>query len=88
MYKVEFTRQAEKEVEAVYRADRSLYRRFLKAFEAIAADPSQGKPLHGQLHGVSSYRMGSYRILYETHHRRLVVIVIDLGHRKQIYGRA
>lgn len=88
MFKLELTRTAEKELEAVYRADRSLYRRFLKAFEAIAADPSQGKPLQGPLAGLSSHRLGSYRILYETIHRRLVVVVIDLGHRKAIYKQA
>lgn len=85
MYKVRLTRQAEKSLEAVFRSDRSLYDRFLRAFDVIARDPSQGKPLHGQLHGLSSYRMGSYRILYETHRDRLLIIIIDLGHRKEIY---
>jgi mRNA interferase RelE/StbE len=75
----------EKEFEIVYRSDRSLYERFLKAFHVISKDPSQGKPLHGQLRGLFSYRMGSYRILNETHHNRLVVVIIDLGHRKGIY---
>lgn len=85
MYKVELARQAEKELESVFRSDRRLYERFLKAFEAIARDPSQGKPLHGQLRGLNSYRMGSYRILYEIHHGRLVIVVVDLGHRRDIY---
>lgn len=85
MFKVELTHQAEKSLEGVFRSDRSLYERFIKAFDVIAEDPSQGKPLHGKLRGVSSYRLGSYRILYETHHQRLVVVIIDLGHRKEIY---
>ncbi|MBI5208822.1 MAG: type II toxin-antitoxin system RelE/ParE family toxin [Elusimicrobia bacterium] len=85
VYSVKLTRQAEKALESVFRADRSLYQRFLRAFNAIAHDPGQGKPLHGKLRGLSSYRMGSYRILYETHHHRLLVVIIDLGHRKVIY---
>ena len=85
MHKVELTHQAERALEGVFRSDRSLYERFLKAFDAIAQDPSQGKPLHGKLRGVFSYRLGSYRILYEIHHQRLVVVIIDLGHRKEIY---
>ena len=85
MYTVRLARQAEKALEGVFRSDRSLYERFLRAFDVIARDPSQGKPLHGQLRGLLSYRMGSYRILYETHHKRLLVIIIDLGHRKEIY---
>jgi mRNA interferase RelE/StbE len=85
VYKVHLTRQAEKSLADVFRSDRSLYERFLRAFDVIARDPSQGKPLHGQLRGLSSYRMGSYSILYETHHGRLLVVIIDLGHRKGIY---
>ena len=85
MYRIDLTRPAEKALEGVFRSDRTLYERFLKAFGAIARDPSQGKPLHGKLRGLSSYRMGSYRILYEVNHDRLVVVVIDLGHRKEIY---
>jgi mRNA interferase RelE/StbE len=85
VYKVELTHQAERSLEAVFRSDRSLYGRFIKAFDVIAQDPSQGKPLHGKLRGISSYRLGNYRILYETHHQRLVVVIIDLGHRKEIY---
>lgn len=85
MYKVEFSRQAGKDLEKVYRSDRKLYQRFLDAFQSIADDPAQGKPLHGDLRGLWSYRMGSYRILYETVHKRLLVIIIDLGHRREIY---
>jgi mRNA interferase RelE/StbE len=85
VFKVELTRQAQKELESVFRSDRRLYERFLKAFAAIALDPSLGKPLHGKLRGLSSYRLGSYRILYETHRGRLVVVIIDLGHRREIY---
>jgi len=85
VYKVQLARQAEKSLESVFRSDRSLYERFLHAFDVIARDPSQGKPLHGQLRGLQSYGMGSYRILYETRRNRLLVIIIDLGHRKAIY---
>jgi mRNA interferase RelE/StbE len=86
VHKVELTRQAERAVEGIFRSDRSLYARFVKAFADIAQDPSQGKALHGKLRGIFSYRMGSYRILYEIHHRRLLVVIIDLGHRKEIYA--
>ena len=85
MYKIELSRQAGKDLEKVYRSDRKLYRRFLNAFESISRNPAEGKALHGELKGLMSYRMGSYRILYETHHRQLLVVVIDLGHRRNIY---
>jgi mRNA interferase RelE/StbE len=85
VYRIELSRQAGKDLEKVFRADRKLYQRFLNAFEAISKDPGQGKSLHGELRGLMSYRMGSYRILYEVHQGQLLVVVIDLGHRRDIY---
>ena len=85
MYKVELSRQAGKDLEIIFRSDRKLYQRFLNAFQAIAKNPIEGKPLHGELKGLRSYRLGSYRILYEVLHGRLLVIVVDLGHRREIY---
>lgn len=85
MHKVEFSRSAAKDLEKIFRSDRSLYRRFTNAFLSIAQNPLDGKSLHGDLKGLRSYRLGSYRILYEVRHRELVVVVIDLGHWREIY---
>jgi len=85
-YKLNFTRDAEKALERIYRADRRLYGRFGAAFEEIQSNPACGKPLQQDLRGLFSYRLGSYRILYETHHHKLLIVIIDLGHRKAIYG--
>jgi mRNA interferase RelE/StbE len=85
VFKVELSHQASKDLEKVFRSDRRLYQRFLNAFQSISRDPSQGKPLQGDLRGLRSYRLGSYRILYEIRNKELLVIVIDLGHRREIY---
>ena len=85
MYSIELSRQAAKDLEKVYRSDKKLYQRFINALQAIASDPLEGKPLHGELKGLRSYRLGSYRILYEVRHGELLVVVIDLGHRREIY---
>ena len=85
MYNFKLSRQAGKDLERVYRADQKLCQRFLNVFETISEDPDQGKPLRGELRGMLSYRMGSYRIIYEVHRGKLIVVVIDLGHRGAIY---
>ena len=85
MYRVEFVREAEKQLEKIYRADRRLYERFLTVFEDLRKDPSLGKPLKHDLKGLHSYRLGSYRIVYQIHQSQLLVVIIDLGHRKEIY---
>ena len=85
MYRIELVRQAEKQLAKIYRSDRRLYERFLDAFESIRRNPALGKPLKQNLKGLQSYRIGSYRILYEVHHGLLRILIIDLGHRKDIY---
>ncbi|MBI4386471.1 MAG: type II toxin-antitoxin system RelE/ParE family toxin [Elusimicrobia bacterium] len=85
MYRIELARHAEKQIEKIYRADRRLYERFLEAFEDIRRYPSIGKPLKHDLKCLRSHRLGSYRILYQVHQGRLLILIIDLGHRREIY---
>lgn len=40
--------------------------------------------LSGTNHGYR-LRVGDYRILYEMHDARLVLIVIRIGHRREVY---
>nr|CBI77786.1 conserved hypothetical protein [Bartonella rochalimae ATCC BAA-1498] len=44
-----------------------------------------GKPLRGQLSGLWRYRVGDYRILCDLYDKELVVLVLAVGHRKNIY---
>lgn len=44
-----------------------------------------GKPLQRELEGLWGARRGPYRIVYEIHDDRLVVIVIHVDHRADIY---
>ena len=32
-------------------------------------------------------RSGDYRIIYEVHEGRLVILIVEVGHRKDIYKR-
>ena len=62
-----------------------IYARLAHALDDLERDPFQGKALKGELKGRYSYRMGDYRILYLIHHHRLLVLVIDIGPRRDIY---
>lgn len=49
-------------------------------------DPrSEGKALTGNLAGVWRYRVGDYRILCDIDNGRLVVLVVDVAHRREAY---
>ncbi len=63
-------------------------RRVRNGLERLADDPHRGKPLQRSLAPFWSYRVGDYRVLYEIRDRELVVLVVMLGHRREIYERA
>jgi len=46
-----------------------------------------GKALHRDLEGLWSARRGPYRIVYEIIDERLVIQVLDVDHRADIYRR-
>jgi len=44
-----------------------------------------GLPLKGKLNGLWRYRIGKYRILASINDSELIILVIDVGHRRRIY---
>ena len=85
MHKIELSRAAEAVYRKLNERDRRLLDRIDAALDAIAAEPRSGKPLKGDFAGQWSYRVGQYRIIYLIEGRRLVVLVLDIGHRGEIY---
>jgi mRNA interferase RelE/StbE len=71
--------------------DAVIARRILKfLLERVAklVDPrSLGERLQGQLHHLWKYRVGDYRILCSFRQETLVVLVLEIGHRREIYKR-
>lgn len=85
MYSIEFSNTSFKELEKIYKIDTKLYSRFITAIEGLKTDPYQGKLLKGSLKGDYSLRIGDYRVIYTIYKNKLIVCIIDLGHRKEIY---
>jgi len=46
---------------------------------------STGKALQGQLAGYWRYRVGDYRIICQIKDDELLILVIEIGHRKEVY---
>ncbi len=61
--------------------------RVAAAFDELAREPTSGKPLKGELKGYWSYRVGVYRILYAIEENEIVVYVLRIQHRKEVYER-
>lgn len=81
---------SEKAVRSLRKMDKQTARRIRDELSEIAKleDPrSRGKVLTGNLAGVWRYRVGDYRILCDIEDGRLVILVIDVAHRREVYKR-
>ena len=45
-----------------------------------------GDPLTGDHHGQWRYRVGDYRIIAEIHDDKVLMMVVTVGHRREVYG--
>lgn len=82
---VRLSTHARKSYEKLARTDRRLFRRVDRALDRLAEDPRAGKPLHGPLHRHRSWRVGSLRIVYRFEADLLLVLVLSIGERGQVY---
>jgi mRNA interferase RelE/StbE len=84
-YAVEFTRRAADQFRAL---PREVQQRMAPRISALADDPRPGgaRKLAG---GEDLYRLrvGDYRILYAIRDEVLLVLVVAMGHRREVYRR-
>ncbi|NLI19729.1 MAG: type II toxin-antitoxin system RelE/ParE family toxin [Actinomycetales bacterium] len=75
-------------VRQLRKLDRVAHRRVQAAIELLASEPrpSGAKKLVGG-DGEWRVRTGDYRIVYEIHDNVVLVLVIAVGHRRDIYER-
>jgi len=84
-YRVELTPAAQR---SLRRLDRQAQRRVQAAIELLATDPRPpgAKALQGR-RGYLRVRTGDYRVVYTVMDDVLLVLVVALGHRREIYER-
>ena len=86
-YNVELSEPAERELGKLDASQAKRILKFLHQRVAKLDDPrSIGEALHGSRLGVFwKYRVGDYRLICKIEDDRLIVLVLRVGHRKEIY---
>ena len=84
-YEVEVSRTAEKQLRRLPRGDQE---RVVRKVLILAEDPFPrgARRLTGYV-DVYRVRVGRYRILYSVSRSRLVIVVLKVGHRRDVYRR-
>ncbi len=58
---------------------------FILKLESLENPRILGKSLQGNLNDYWCYRVGDYRLICEIKDNQLVVLVVAIGHRREIY---
>ena len=82
-YEVSFHKAAAKEFAQL---ERSEQKRVAKAIDALRSDPypQNAETLKGSA-SARRIRVGRYRVVYEVYVDRVLVFVVAVGHRREIY---
>ena len=83
-YSIKYTKEAKKKIEKL---DKSIRLVIKKAIESLSSNPYKGKPLSYDLAGLYSLRTSDYRIIYRIKEKQLIIIVVTVGHRREIYKK-
>jgi mRNA interferase RelE/StbE len=82
MYSIEFTENA---ANFIRKLDKNIRERVLNKVKELKENPHLGKSLVGNLSGLWRLRIGDYRATYRIENEKLIIVIIEVGHRKKIY---
>lgn len=85
MYKVAYLNSVEEDLKKL---DKTTVRKLLNRIETyLACDPKElGKPLKGEFQGYWRYRWGDYRVIYKISEREILILVLRISNRKDVYS--
>lgn len=84
-YKVVLSKVAQERFDAFIRKNRKIGEQIAKAIDRLAANPQLGEFLKGEWKAYRKYRTGNYRIIYRLEHDRLIIFIITIDDRKNVY---
>ncbi len=84
--KIIFSDKAKKQFLKLDKPVQQQIKKFISRLETMNDPRSSGKMLVGNLIGFWRYRVGDYRLLCKIIDNELIIVVVEIGHRKEIYN--
>ena len=86
MWELRFSKRADKQLSKMDATTRKIIITWLlKNIDGCADPRAHGKSLTSNRSGQWRYRIGDYRVLCDIHDDELVVLAIEIGHRREVY---
>jgi mRNA interferase RelE/StbE len=86
MWEIVYKKSVRKDLKNLSTEVQYIIRRAIE--EKLMTDPVRyGVPLRRDLKGLMKLRVGDYRNIYSVERKQVVVYVIKIGHRKEVYDR-
>jgi len=86
-YTVEYTARAAKELKKLDKPTRAMIFGWIEKNLVNCENPRQhGKGLTANRSGQWRYRIGSYRIIADIQDEKVVILILNVGHRSDIYN--
>lgn len=84
-YTVVFSKLAREKFDSYIYADRKIGQQIAKAIDRLAENPHLGGTLKGKRKQYLKYRTGRYRIIYRLEHQQVMIFIVTIEDRKDVY---
>ncbi len=86
-WEVEYTEQAVKQLKKMDKYTRTLLLSWIEKNLVGTDDPRRhGKGLTANRSGQWRYRVGDYRLIADIQDEKIVILILNIGHRRDIYN--
>ncbi len=86
-WQIKFAATAKKQLKKLDHQTQRNILQYLKNRIKTEKDPRRyGGPLRDSLAGLWKYRIGDYRVICEIQEKEIVVLELQVGHRRRVYG--
>ena len=81
----EFSEHAKKQLLKMDRPAQEQIKKYMDDISTLQDPRSRGKALKGNFADLWRYRFGDYRIICDIQDERILITILRIGHRKEVY---
>ena len=86
-YSVEYSKHSKKQLEKIDRLQAIRIKKWIERNLIGCENPYfSGKALEGNLRKYWRYRVGNYRIITEINNKKILILIVNINHRKNVYN--